>query len=317
VPRNFGEKRLTGAIFLDVAKAFDTVWAVGLLFKLTVLNFPSYLVKIISSYLHNRTFEASFQRATSTRCCMRAGVARGELVSPVLFSLYVNDMPVPFRHVKLALYADDKTIIATSRKPALLIKYLETYLSDLERLLRECRIAINVSKSNAMLFAEAAWRVPRPRPVQFLGEPIQWVDTARYLGVTLDSRLTWRPHIVQVRKKASQRLGVLGCLLNSRSGLSISNGVLLCKQLIRPIMDYACPVWRYAARGYVKQLQFLQSKCLRIATGALWYISNRQIQEDLGVPFFEKHIRALTDSYDSKLAGVWNPLVRQLGRYLR
>jgi hypothetical protein len=55
VARNFSEKRLTGAIFLDVAKAFDTVWVDGLLSKLTALNFPSYLVKIMSSYLHNRT----------------------------------------------------------------------------------------------------------------------------------------------------------------------------------------------------------------------------------------------------------------------
>jgi hypothetical protein len=116
------------------------------------------------------------------------------------------------------------------------------------------RIAINVSKSNAMLFAKAAWRVPRPRPVQFLGEPIEWVDTAHYLGVTLDARLTWRPHIVQVRKKASQRLSVLGSLLNRRSGLSIRNGVLLYKQLILLMMDYACPIWWCAARSYVKQL---------------------------------------------------------------
>jgi hypothetical protein len=62
VTRNFGEKRLTGAVFLDVAKAFDTVWVDGLLFKLTAVNFPSYLVKTISSYLYNRTFEASFKR---------------------------------------------------------------------------------------------------------------------------------------------------------------------------------------------------------------------------------------------------------------
>jgi hypothetical protein len=109
----------------------------------------------------------------------------------VLFSLYVNDMPVPSSHVQQALYADDTDIIATSRKSALLIRYLETYLSDLERWLREWRIAINVSKSNAMLFAKAAWRIPRLRPVQFLGEPIEWVDTTRYLGVTLDSRLTF------------------------------------------------------------------------------------------------------------------------------
>jgi hypothetical protein len=143
VTRNFGEKRLTGAIFLDVAKAFDNVSVDGLLFKFSAQNFPSYLVRIISSSLHNRTFEAAFLTATSTRRHMRAGVAQGGLVSPVLFNLYV-DMPVPSRHVELALYADDTAIIATSRKSALLIRYLETYLSDLERWLREWRIAINV-----------------------------------------------------------------------------------------------------------------------------------------------------------------------------
>jgi hypothetical protein len=316
VTRNFGAKRLTGSIFLDVAKVFDTVWVDGLLFNLTALNFPSYIVKIISYCLHNRTFEAAFLTATSTRRHMRAGVAQGGLVSPVLFSLYVNDMPVPSRHVDLALYADDTAIIATSRKSTLLIRYLESYLSDLERWLREWRTAINVSKSNAMLFAKAAWRIPRPRPVHFLGKPIEWVDTARYLGVALHSRLTWRSHIVQVRMKSSQRLGVLGCLLNRRSGLSIRNGFLLYKQLIRPMLDNACHIWRCAARSYFEQLQALQSKCLRVATDAPWYISSRQIQEDFGVPFFEEHSRALTESYDSTLAGLGNPLVRQLGRYL-
>jgi hypothetical protein len=179
-----------------VAKTFDTVWVDGLLFKLTALNFPPYVVRIISSYLHNRTFEAAFLTATSTHRHMRAGVARGGLVSPVLFSLYVNDMLVSSRHVELVLYSDYTAIIATSRKSALPISYLESYLRYLERWLREWRFAINVSKSNAMLFAKTAWRIPRPRPVQFVGEPMEWVVTARYLGVTLDSLLTWRPHIV-------------------------------------------------------------------------------------------------------------------------
>jgi hypothetical protein len=55
--RNFGEKRLTGAVFLDVTKAFDTVWIDGLLYTLTILNFPSYLAHTISSYLRLRTFD--------------------------------------------------------------------------------------------------------------------------------------------------------------------------------------------------------------------------------------------------------------------
>ena len=80
---------------------------------------------------------------------MWAGIAQGGLVSPVLFSLYVHDMPVPSRHVELALYADDTANIATSRKPALLVSYLEAYLSELEQWLREWRII--VSKSNTAL----------------------------------------------------------------------------------------------------------------------------------------------------------------------
>jgi hypothetical protein len=61
---------------------------------------------------------------------MRAGIAQGGLVSPVLFSLYVNNMPTPYRHVQLALYTDDTALIATSRSPLLLVSYLETYLKS-------------------------------------------------------------------------------------------------------------------------------------------------------------------------------------------
>jgi retron-type reverse transcriptase len=131
ITRNFGEKRLTGAVFLDVAKAFDTVWIDGLLYKLTHLSSPSYIVHTVSSYLRDRTFEASFQTATSFRRVIRADVAQGGLISPVLFSLYVNDMPS--HHVELALYSDDTAIIATSRKPTLVVSYLEAYLNDLQR----------------------------------------------------------------------------------------------------------------------------------------------------------------------------------------
>ena len=179
--RNFGKKRLTGAVFLDVAKAFDSVWVDGLLYKLTVLNFPSYLVRTKSYYLNSRTFEASFQTATST-CRMRAAVAKGGIISPVLFSLCFNDMPSPSLHVDLALYSDETAVIATSLQQALLVKYLKIYLSDLERWLNKWRIAINVSNSSAMLLAKAGGRIPKPRPVQLFREPIKWVDTALILG---------------------------------------------------------------------------------------------------------------------------------------
>jgi len=86
---------------------------------------------------------------------MQSGVAQCGLISPVLFSLYVNDMLSPSHHVELALYADDTAIIATSRKPTLNVSYLESYLNDLQRWLSEWKIAINVSKSTAIIFAAA------------------------------------------------------------------------------------------------------------------------------------------------------------------
>jgi len=86
----------------------------------------------------------------------------------------------------------------------------------------------------------------------------------------------------QVRKKAAQRLGVLGALLN-RSGLSIRNGVSLYKQLLRPMMEYAGTIWWSTTHSHIRKLQVLQSKCLQIATSSPWYIGNQQIHDDIGV----------------------------------
>jgi len=78
ITRNFDEKRLTGAVFLDVAKAFDAVWIDDLIYKLTLLNFPPYIVHTISSYLRDRTSEASFQTPKLSRRSMRAVVTQAD-----------------------------------------------------------------------------------------------------------------------------------------------------------------------------------------------------------------------------------------------
>jgi hypothetical protein len=184
ITRNFGEKRITGAVFLDVPKAVDNVWIDGILYKITLLNFQSY--KSIQSH---RT----------------SGVGRS-------------------KH--------------PSRRPHHLVEACGlgwTYLSC--PLQSVCRHALTLP----------------PRRVS------QWVDTTRYLGVTQDKRLTWSPHTDQVRKKTAQWTGLLGPLLKRKSDLSVRNGVLLYKQLIHPMMDYACPAWRSAARTHVWRLQVLQS----------------------------------------------------------
>ena len=143
-----------------------------------------------------------------------------------------------------------------------------------------------------LLFSPPRRRIPNPRGLRFLAGEIQWVEPARNLGVTLVSGLTWKPYIEQVRRKASQTLGILSVILNRRRSLPIGNGVLMFMQLIRPMMDYVCPVWRHVAPSHLKSLQVIQSKCLRSATDAPWYVSNLQLHSDLGVPYLAEHIRS-------------------------
>jgi hypothetical protein len=173
---------------------------------------------------------------------MRAGVAQAALVFPLLFSLHVKDVPAKSHHVELVLYADDTAIIVTYCKPKLLISYLESYFNDLEWLLRKLSIALNFSKSTAMLFLKIGRRIPKPRLVQLFSKPINWADTARYLGATLNKRLTWSLHIDHVKKNMIQGLGVFGPFLSMRSGPSVRNGVLLYKQLMRQMMNHAYPI---------------------------------------------------------------------------
>ena len=190
-----------------MAKALDTVWIDGLLYKLTLLKIPSYIVHTISSYLRDRTFEVSFQTTSSSRRSMRAEVDQGGLITPVLFRPYVNVILQYSHRVELAFHADGTAIISTSRKSTLLVSYLVSYLSELQRCLSEWKIAINISKSTAITFAHARWRFIQPTPTTLFGETIKWVGTIRYLGLSLDTRITWSPHIEQVRKRAAQKDG--------------------------------------------------------------------------------------------------------------
>jgi hypothetical protein len=124
---------------------------------------------------------------------MRAGLTQGGIISPVLFRLHVNEMPLSSSHVELALYANDTAVVANVPS-ASAARQIPGDICDSERWLCEWRMTINVSKSSAMLFAQTGRRIPKPRSVQLFGEPNQWVDDTRYLGVNLDKQFTWSKH---------------------------------------------------------------------------------------------------------------------------
>jgi hypothetical protein len=111
---------------------------------------------------------------------------------PCTLKLYVNALSTPSRHVELVQYAYSTALITTCRAPSLLVGYLEDYLGRLQVWLRNWRIVIKVSKSTFVPFAKATSLIRQPRPVQFLGLPIECVESALYLGMNLDTLLNGR-----------------------------------------------------------------------------------------------------------------------------
>ena len=132
----------------------------------------------------------------------------GGLISLVLFSVYVYDMPSPSHHVELAFYADETAIISTSNKSTLPVSYPASYFNDLQRWFSWILIAFNVSKSTATIFARAGRRFIQPRPVTLFGNQSNGCKQI-VMGVTLDTGLIWSSQIDQVRKRTTQRMGML------------------------------------------------------------------------------------------------------------
>ncbi|GBO43499.1 RNA-directed DNA polymerase from mobile element jockey [Araneus ventricosus] len=154
VREGFANKQKTGAVFLDIQKAFDMVWQDGLIHKLIHYKTPSYLIKLIDSYLLERKFAVRVNNELSSTKNINARVAQGSKIGPTLFALYINDIPKQFNTL-LCMYADDTAILARNKNPNYIQIALNRHLKALEDWFIKWKIEINVSKTEAIMFANA------------------------------------------------------------------------------------------------------------------------------------------------------------------
>jgi Reverse transcriptase (RNA-dependent DNA polymerase)/Endonuclease-reverse transcriptase len=303
----------TGALFFDVAKAFDKVWHNGLLYKLYRLKIPDSLVLIIRDYLSNRSFRFRVEGTHSSPHPLRAGVPQGSVLSPLLFSLYVNDIPHT-SGVHLALFADDTALYFTHRNRAHVAKKLQTAASTLGKWFRKWRIEVNPDKSAAVFFSRS--NKPLPPPVRLFDRPIPWVKKVKYLGVTLDRYLSFAPHIREVRNRAYFVLGRLFHLINKRSKMSLRNKRTLYTACVRPIMTYASVVFAHVSVPKLRLLQNIQNRFLRMATGCPWYVRNIDLHRDFNLPTIRKFMKDVSRRYFDACPHNSNPLIASAADYV-
>jgi len=203
-------------------------------------------------------------------------VPQGSCLSPHLFSIYINDMPLD-KNSKTALFADDTLFYASSNTHSTAIKRLQKQIDTVQPWFDDWKITINACKTSTILFSNKS-----PRNIQQIkikNTPIKWSPSIKYLGVTIDKNLTFAKHIKNVTIKANNAKHLLFPLLSSTSNLKLSLKTYLYKSYIRPILTYATPSWssNISTRSW-KKLEIIQSKILRTISGQPWFTSNHTIR---------------------------------------
>lgn len=310
ISEGFSEGMKTGAIFLDCSRAFDRLWVSGLIFKLIRLKIPSALIQLIHSYLRSRSFRVRINTSTlSNSTPIQAGVPQGSKLGPILFNLFVNDIPLGFQ-TTLALFADDTAIIARNHNALYMQKALQRHILLLEKWFSRWRVKLNTNKTQAVFFS---FQHTPPPPVTLYGQPIPFGSEAKYLGVTLDSRLTFRPHIENVVRKYYFKRSKINFLLHSQIDLPCK--LKLFKSFLRPTLLYAFPTFGFAANTNIDRLQTTQNKTLRTIHKAHRYMSNRTVHNDLKIKPIRSVAKKQAIKFFGKIPTNPNPLVVDLPVY--
>ncbi|KAI8493251.1 hypothetical protein Bbelb_292550 [Branchiostoma belcheri] len=149
---NMDKGLVTGAVFLDLKKAFDTVCHQVLLHKLRFNGIQGMALTWFHSYLSDRTQTTVINGVNSDLLNISVGVPKGSVLGPLLFIIYINDLPDQIIHGHIALYADDTALFFAAKSVSEVNKALNADLQNIQKWLETNRLTLNTSKCKAMLF---------------------------------------------------------------------------------------------------------------------------------------------------------------------
>lgn len=266
--QNIDKGLVTGVVFIDLRKAFDTVDIDILLAKLPSFGISGIELEWFKSYLTGRSQTVVVDGSLSEPLPVNIGVPQGSILGPLLFLLFLNDLPTVAESCDTNMFADD-TEIDSAAKPDQVIE-LETNLnSDLNRFKSYFdvnRLSLNVPKCEFMLIGthQALSKVTNIN-VHINNEPLEQVSVAKYLGLFIDSNLKWDDHISKVIPKISAKIGILRTLRKI-----VSRDVLkqLYNAIVQPHFDYGDVVYDSASVTNKNRLQNLQTRAAKLLTGA-------------------------------------------------
>ena len=260
--KNRDKGKQLDVIILDFSKAFDTVPHQRLLGKLQHYGINSNLLDWIQAFLVGRTQAVLVDGIKSREEAVLSGVPQGTVLGPLLFLLYINDMPaIVHADTRCRLFADDSLLYRVVNSITDQIQ-LQEDLRKLEKWASEWGMIFNPSKCYIMSISKGSNHLPYM--YELCGVILKSVEHEKYLGVILSQDLTWRSHINMVSTKANQKLGFIK---RNLKGSPQDLKRLAYISLVRSGMEYASVIWDPHQRKDMEHLERIQRRAARWITG--------------------------------------------------
>jgi hypothetical protein len=322
----FNEDKKTLAVFFDVAAAFDKVWHLGVIYKLIQLKVPYYLIVIIWAFLSDRTFVVKVDGVKSSIRIIICGVPQGGVLSPTLFSLYINDLPLAEgEEEKTLLFADDivyllqyrfrknKKVIPEAKGIA--EKTAQDYLSRLEEWMSTWRLSLAPHKCAQITLTKAKDSHKDKMTLRLYGDEIPEDLNPKFLGIVFDRRLNFSNHLNSLDAKIRDRMNLLKILAYDKNWrLNRHLLVKIYKVLIRSVLDYACVSLAGLTSDLRKSFEIIQNNALRIILNIKLSdeVSIENLREMANVSSIEARHSMLLDRYYENALLSNNPLIKDL-----
>lgn len=295
--RNVKQKP-TGLVKLDVEKASESVWHDGLIYKLIKYNFPPTLVKLINSFIRDREFMVFVNGGKSKKMKMPAGLAQGTVLNPLLFTIFLSDIPIP-KDVELAMYADDIAVFTAHHNMDDIINDLNKSLSVIRDYFFQWKIKVNIDKLQAIIFPTRQRQQELPTAdILYDNSIVRLEKSVKYLGVTLDQMLTFEDHIHAIKVKAIKCCIKFSPLLQQNFDISTKTKRLLYFLIIRPILAHGSPLYSRASPSAIEGLYLLQNKLLRI----IFNLPNKYPDELVASQYDVPHLKLYFERVNKRFA---------------
>ena len=258
--KGLNSRQQIDAVLLDFSKAFDKVPHHRLAVKLHHYGVRGKTLEWIRSFLADRTQQVVVDGETSKPANVSSGVPQGTVLGPLLFLVYINDLPSRVSSTS-RLFADDCLLYRTINTEAD-TRSLQEDLDNLQKWEQDWMMSFNPDKCEVI-------RITNKRRIincqySIHGHTLQETNKAKYLGVTIDNKLSWGPHINIMTKKANNttaflKRNIASCPKNIRE--------LSYKSLVRPQVEYASTVWDNSNKTHQAAVEGVQRRAARFIMG--------------------------------------------------